>query len=222
MLVLFAGLLPDPTRSVASTSIAFNTYGITYMPFLAESIAVSTRCASSERPLKHWRRRLRLSSLDGLDGNSLSACFAYGIGLGMCRVGNELGAGRPRNARMVVFATLTITPVLWLVIACVLAEPHLQRMLLSFYVDGSDKVLWQTLRMLLSIVAVIELADGLQTVLGGVVQVSLLHALHALPDRVLCKNLYANDPPAILALSKSLPVFLQGNCVGHSLANIPC
>lgn len=45
MLVLFAGLLPDPTRSVASTSIAFNTYGITYMPFLAESIAVSTRYA---------------------------------------------------------------------------------------------------------------------------------------------------------------------------------
>ena len=43
MLVLIAGLLPDPTRSVASTSIAFNTYGITYMPFLAESIAVSTR-----------------------------------------------------------------------------------------------------------------------------------------------------------------------------------
>ena len=47
MLVLFAGLLPDPTRSVASTSIAFNTYGITYMPFLAESIAVSTRYACS-------------------------------------------------------------------------------------------------------------------------------------------------------------------------------
>ena len=47
MLVLFAGLLPDPMRSVASTSIAFNTYGITYMPFLAESIAVSTRCACS-------------------------------------------------------------------------------------------------------------------------------------------------------------------------------
>ena len=47
MLVLFAGLLPDPTRAVASTSIAFNTYGITYMPFLAESIAVSTRCGHS-------------------------------------------------------------------------------------------------------------------------------------------------------------------------------
>ena len=57
MLVLFAGLLPDPTRAVASTSIAFNTYGITYMPFLAESIAVSTRCASSERPFKHWLNR---------------------------------------------------------------------------------------------------------------------------------------------------------------------
>lgn len=51
MLVLFAGLLPDPTRSVASTSIAFNTYGITYMPFLAESIAVSTRSATSQSQL---------------------------------------------------------------------------------------------------------------------------------------------------------------------------
>lgn len=88
-----------------------------------------------------------------------------------CRVGNELGAGRPRNARMVVFATLTITPVLWAVIACILAEPHLQRALLHLYVDGSDEVLWNTLRQLLTIVAVIELADALQTVLGGVVQV---------------------------------------------------
>ena len=89
-----------------------------------------------------------------------------------CRVGNELGAGRPRNARMVVFATLTITPVLWAVIACILAEPHLQRALLHLYVDGSDAVLWTTLRQLLTIVAVIELADALQTVLGGVVQVT--------------------------------------------------
>jgi MATE family multidrug resistance protein len=43
MLVLLSGLLPDPDRSVASTSIAFNCYGITYMIFLAESISVSTR-----------------------------------------------------------------------------------------------------------------------------------------------------------------------------------
>ena len=92
----------------------------------------------------------------------------------VCRVGNELGAGRPRNAKMVVFATLTITPVLWLVIACILAEPHLQSALLHLYVDGSDAVLWRTLRQLLTIVAVIELADALQTVLGGVVQVTWL------------------------------------------------
>lgn len=83
---------------------------------------------------------------------------------------------------MVVFATLTITPLLWLVIACILAEPHLQSALLHLYVDGSDAVLWHTLRQLLTIVAVIELADALQTVLGGVVQVtwpphSILHVL---------------------------------------------
>ena len=47
MLVLLAGLLPDPDRSVASVSVAFNAYGITYMVFLAQSIAVSTRCCSN-------------------------------------------------------------------------------------------------------------------------------------------------------------------------------
>ena len=56
-------------------------------------------------------------------------------------------------------------------IACILVEPHLQRALLHLYVDGSDAALWRSLRWLLTIVAVIELADGLQTVLGGVVQV---------------------------------------------------
>lgn len=44
MIVLLAGLLPDPDRSVASASITFNAYGVTFMVFLAESIAVSTRC----------------------------------------------------------------------------------------------------------------------------------------------------------------------------------
>ena len=72
---------------------------------------------------------------------------------------------------MVVFSALAITPLLWAVIACILVEPHLQRALLHLYVDGSDAALWQSLRCLLTIVAVIELADGLQTVLGGVVQV---------------------------------------------------
>lgn len=72
---------------------------------------------------------------------------------------------------MVVFSALAITPLLWAVIACILVEPHLQRALLHLYVDGSDAALWRSLRWLLTIVAVIELADGLQTVLGGVVQV---------------------------------------------------
>ena len=47
----------------------------------------------------------------------------------------------------------------------------MQALVLHLYVDGSDQVLWHTLCTLLNIVAVIELADGLQTVLGGVVQV---------------------------------------------------
>ncbi|KAK9917743.1 hypothetical protein WJX75_007734 [Coccomyxa subellipsoidea] len=128
MLVLLAGLLPDPDRSVASVSVAFNAYGITYMVFLAQSIAVSTR------------------------------------------VGNELGAGRPHAARTAAAAGMTVSPILWAVIAVILAEPHLQRIVLLLYLDGSDPVLWRTLSRLLLIVAVVELFDGLQTTLGGVVQ----------------------------------------------------
>lgn len=42
------------------------------------------------------------------------------------RVGNELGAARPKSARMVVGAALTVTPLLWAVIAAGLVEPHTQ------------------------------------------------------------------------------------------------
>lgn len=41
-------------------------------------------------------------------------------------MGNELGAGRPGQARMAAGATLAITPVIWAIIALLLAEPHLQ------------------------------------------------------------------------------------------------
>lgn len=88
-----------------------------------------------------------------------------------CRVGNELGAGRPRAARTAVAAGMTVSPILWAVIAVILAEPHLQRIVMLLYLDGSDPVLWRTLSRLLLIVAVVELFDGLQTTLGGVVQV---------------------------------------------------
>ncbi|CAL8463544.1 g3078 [Coccomyxa elongata] len=128
MIVLLAGLLPDPDRSVASASITFNAYGITYMVFLAQSIAVSTR------------------------------------------VGNELGAMRPKAARTAAAAGMTMAPLLWAVIAMILVEPHLQRLVLLLYLDGSDAVLWRALTRLLLITAAVELFDGLQTVLGGVVQ----------------------------------------------------
>ncbi len=85
-------------------------------------------------------------------------------------MGNELGGARPKAARLVVTSALTITPLLWAVIALLLVEPHAQAALLSLYLDGSDAVLWQRLRELLLIVAVIEFFDSLQTVLGGVVQ----------------------------------------------------
>ena len=96
---------------------------------------------------------------------------------------------------MVVFATLTITPLLWAIIACILAEPHLQSALLHLYVDGSDAVLWRTLQQLLTIVAVIELADALQTVLGGVVQVTWLPPFRRHP---LAKSVYLAASDACL------------------------
>ncbi len=89
----------------------------------------------------------------------------------LCRVGNELGAGRPRAARTAAAAGVTVTPLLWAMIAVILSEPHLQRLVLLLYLDGSDPVLWRSLSRLLLIVAVVELFDGLQTTLGGVVQV---------------------------------------------------
>ena len=50
----------------------------------------------------------------------------------------------------------------------------MQAALLRLYLDGTDELLWARLRLLLGIVAGIELFDGLQTVLGGVVQVRAL------------------------------------------------
>lgn len=47
-------------------------------------------------------------------------------------------------------------------------------MLLSLYLDVGDQVLWTYVSHLLTVVAVLELFDGLQTVLGGVVQVLAL------------------------------------------------
>lgn len=86
-------------------------------------------------------------------------------------MGNELGARRPRAARTAAAAALSMTPLLWAAIAVVLAEPHAQRLVLLLYLDGSDPALWRSLSQLLLIVAAVELFDGLQTVLGGVVQV---------------------------------------------------
>ena len=124
----------------------------------------------------------------------------------LCRVGNELGAGRPREAFMVVFSALAITPLLWAVIACILVEPHLQRALLHLYVDGSDAALWQSLRWLLTIVAVIELADGLQTVLGGVVQVRPATKLAHLPATSCACNKWSTESIVLCKLMQGCSV----------------
>lgn len=71
-----AGLLPDPTRSVASCSIAFNAYGLTYMPFLAESIAVSTRSPTAFPDPPGPARPFRLHNPSGcMHSSSCRGCL---------------------------------------------------------------------------------------------------------------------------------------------------
>ena len=60
-----AGLLPDPRNSISAIGVAFNVYGVLYMPFVAESIAVSTRRARLAAP----------SCASPLAGQEVAACL---------------------------------------------------------------------------------------------------------------------------------------------------
>ena len=121
---------------------------------------------------KSWQLVKTLDLMHGYRGFHLDCCeLFHHLLCGWARVGNELGAMRPKAARTAAVAGMTMAPLLWAVIAVILAEPHLQRLVLLLYLDGSDPVLWRALTRLLLITVAVELFDGLQTVLGGVVQV---------------------------------------------------
>lgn len=90
------------------------------------------------------------------------------------RVGNNLGAKRPGSARLSAFTAVSVTPVIWLPLTVLLTLPYTQHKLVGIFVRPEDNLLWDTLSNLLNIVAMLELFDGLQTVMSGTVPQCLL------------------------------------------------
>ncbi|KAK9815228.1 hypothetical protein WJX72_000308 [[Myrmecia] bisecta] len=86
------------------------------------------------------------------------------------RVGNALGAGQAGQARLAANAAAVSTPLIWAVVAVILIEPHTQALLLSVFTNGQDAELLSRMRRLLYLVVVLELFDGAQTVMQGVIQ----------------------------------------------------
>ena len=84
-------------------------------------------------------------------------------------MGNALGAGSAASARRAALAAAVGTPGTWLVVAVLLGTPATQGALLRLFTDGSDPLLLQRMRHLLYLVVLLELFDGIQTVLSGIV-----------------------------------------------------
>lgn len=79
--------------------------------------------------------------------------------------------GSARNARHAALTALCTAPAMWFIIAVLLVEPHTQRLLALVFTDGSDADLMYHLRRMLLLVAGLELTDGMQAVMSGVIQV---------------------------------------------------
>ncbi|KAG2498960.1 hypothetical protein HYH03_003149 [Edaphochlamys debaryana] len=86
------------------------------------------------------------------------------------RVGNALGSGSARAARHAALSALLTAPLMWLGVATFLVEPHSQRWLALVFTDGTDAELMYHLRRMLVLVAALELCDGSQVVMTGVIQ----------------------------------------------------
>ena len=85
------------------------------------------------------------------------------------RVGNALGAGSARGARLAALAAAVSAPAIWVAVATVLTWPPSQNLLLSFFTTGADPQLLEKMRSLLYLVVVLELFDGAQTILSGII-----------------------------------------------------
>lgn len=100
----------------------------------------------------------------------LFMCFAAFSMTACATVGNALGAGSAKRARISAWTALSTAPVMWVAIAALLLEPHTQRLLCLVFTDGSDPVLMYHLRRMLLLVAALELFDGSQVIMTGVIQ----------------------------------------------------
>lgn len=85
------------------------------------------------------------------------------------RVGNALGAGLASKARLAALASALVAPAIWCVVAFVLVWPVSQNLLLSLFTTGTDELLLQRMRSLLYLVVALELFDGAQTILSGII-----------------------------------------------------
>lgn len=106
----------------------------------------------------------------GLAFNIYGTLFMAFLGVAVAvgtRVGNSLGAKRPGSARLSAFTAISVTPVIWLPLAVLLTLPYTQSKLVGIFVRPEDTLLRDTLSKLLNIVALLELFDGMQTVMSG-------------------------------------------------------
>ena len=85
------------------------------------------------------------------------------------RVGNALGGGDAEGARLAALAAALVAPAIWVVVAAVLTWPPSQAALLGLFTTGADELLLQRMRSLLYLVVVLELFDGAQTILSGII-----------------------------------------------------
>ncbi|GIL46835.1 hypothetical protein Vafri_3721 [Volvox africanus] len=100
----------------------------------------------------------------------LFMCFSAFAVTTCTQVGNALGAGSARSARHAALTSLCTAPVIWVGIATLLIEPHTQLLLTQIFTDGHDASLMYHLRRMLVLVAALELFDGSQVVMTGVIQ----------------------------------------------------
>lgn len=85
------------------------------------------------------------------------------------RVGNALGSGSAPRARLAALSAALVAPVIWLAVAAILTTPATQNALLGLFTTGADELLLQRMRSLLYLVVLLELFDGAQTIMSGII-----------------------------------------------------
>lgn len=93
------------------------------------------------------------------------------FGMTACtQVGNCLGAGNAHGARTAALASALVGPLLWGASAVLLLEPHCRAGVIAVFTSSSDPELLRLLHWLLLLVAAVNLFDGVQTIMTGVIQ----------------------------------------------------